>query len=119
MLTASRLPDWQTVSSLSLSWCMRRALIRNSVAEKRYPNTMEPRRKILAAASHAGVPSSQPPDCNQHHLFRSHSRTAVRSGHVHGRNSVWQDQCWGMQKDGATCFSPPFAKTAQELKTDT
>ena len=63
MLTVSKLPDWQTVSSLSLSWCMRRALSRNSVAEKRYPNTMEPRRKLLAAGTHPGVPLAQPPDC--------------------------------------------------------
>jgi len=55
-LTASRLPDCMTVSSLSLSRLMRCALSRNSAADKKYPKSMEPSRKGLAAAVHPSVP---------------------------------------------------------------
>jgi hypothetical protein len=65
-LTASKLPDCMTVSSLSLSLEMRRALSRKSAAEKRYPKVIDPRRKTLAAGSHPGVPVSQLPDCTSH-----------------------------------------------------
>jgi hypothetical protein len=92
---------------------MRRAHSRNSVAEKKYPKSIEPTRKILAAGSHPGVPLFQPPDCTS--SKGSSDYAALRKFAQHTGLLQEEGQAWLKQSSSAPLYQESHC-TAEILK---